>query len=239
MDDRFFFNSFLLQELLQFRQQLPDPSSLDSQGILVALLQGFVGIYHLRETQICLLSRLSQKRAGVRFMTRGIDDEGNVANFVETELLLKLKDGTMHSYLTLRGSVPCFWEQQGFQVAGHKIQITKSTEATLPAFQLHFTQLMQNYGNIRCLNLLSSQQVAEQSLSTEYRNLIQSLQSDALEYIEFDYNLMTKQNSLASQQFVQREDPEIPSFLDPNGQMRAQNRSFLGASKRFAIDSSQ
>lgn len=32
---------------------------------------------------IGLISRLGWKRAGTRFNTRGVDDEGNVANFVE------------------------------------------------------------------------------------------------------------------------------------------------------------
>ena len=32
-----------------------------------------------------LVARRSRKRAGVRFCRRGVDVEGNVANFVETE----------------------------------------------------------------------------------------------------------------------------------------------------------
>jgi synaptojanin len=32
---------------------------------------------------ICLISRLGWKRAGTRFNTRGVDDDGNCANFVE------------------------------------------------------------------------------------------------------------------------------------------------------------
>ena len=32
-----------------------------------------------------LLSRVSCERAGTRFNVRGVDDEGHVANFVETE----------------------------------------------------------------------------------------------------------------------------------------------------------
>lgn len=35
---------------------------------------------------ISLISRLSWKRAGTRFNTRGVDDDGNVANFVEVGL---------------------------------------------------------------------------------------------------------------------------------------------------------
>jgi len=32
-----------------------------------------------------LISRRSRKRAGTRYNARGLDDEGNVANFCETE----------------------------------------------------------------------------------------------------------------------------------------------------------
>ena len=35
---------------------------------------------------VSLISRLSWKRAGTRFNTRGVDDDGNVANFVEVSL---------------------------------------------------------------------------------------------------------------------------------------------------------
>jgi synaptojanin len=35
------------------------------------------------QTSVSLISRLSWKRAGTRFNARGIDDDGNVANFVE------------------------------------------------------------------------------------------------------------------------------------------------------------
>ena len=37
------------------------------------------------QVKAVLLSRLSCERAGTRFNVRGVDDEGHVANFVETE----------------------------------------------------------------------------------------------------------------------------------------------------------
>jgi hypothetical protein len=36
---------------------------------------------------LSLISRLGWKRAGTRFNTRGIDDDGNTANFVEVGAL--------------------------------------------------------------------------------------------------------------------------------------------------------
>ena len=38
-----------------------------------------------KQAKACLISRLSCERAGTRFMVRGTNDDGHVANFVETE----------------------------------------------------------------------------------------------------------------------------------------------------------
>jgi len=38
-----------------------------------------------KQAKACLISRLSCERAGTRFNVRGVNDDGNVANFVETE----------------------------------------------------------------------------------------------------------------------------------------------------------
>lgn len=40
---------------------------------------------------IAVISRRSKDRAGLRFQRRGIDEDGNVANFVETEMLIRVK----------------------------------------------------------------------------------------------------------------------------------------------------
>lgn len=74
---------------------------------------------------LSLISRLGWKRAGTRFNTRGIDDDGNTANFVEARCLAILDypisffvqtetifstDQHCFSYIQIRGSVPrwCF-----------------------------------------------------------------------------------------------------------------------------------
>jgi hypothetical protein len=50
-----------------------------------------------------------------RFNVRGSNDDGHVANFVETEQVIYL-DNEVTSYVQTRGSVPLFWEQPGVQV---------------------------------------------------------------------------------------------------------------------------
>lgn len=38
-----------------------------------------------------IISRRSRYRAGLRFQRRGIDDDANVANFVETETIMRVE----------------------------------------------------------------------------------------------------------------------------------------------------
>lgn len=38
-----------------------------------------------KQAKVCLISRISCARAGARFHTRGVNDDGHVSNFVETE----------------------------------------------------------------------------------------------------------------------------------------------------------
>eukprot|EP01134_Creolimax_fragrantissima_P003445 CFRG3445T1 len=105
-----------------------------------------------------IISRSGCGRAGTRFQTRGVDDDGFVANFAETEQLLEM-NGAVVSYTQIRGSVPLFWEQPGINLGKHRVQIPRSMDAMLPAFTRHFDMLLPIYGPVRCLNLL--EQVGE------------------------------------------------------------------------------
>lgn len=127
---------------------------------------------------LALISRLGWKRAGARFRTRGVDDEGNVANFVETETVLSLDgpSGVIMSFLQVRGSVPLFWEQQGSQTFGQKLQITRPKEASQGAFDKHFLDLVGRYHAVHCVNLLGGGE-NEQLLSEAYNSHLKSLTS--------------------------------------------------------------
>ena len=45
-----------------------------------------------RDLKLTILSRRRTGMAGTRFKARGIDEDGNVANFVETEVMVNFKD---------------------------------------------------------------------------------------------------------------------------------------------------
>jgi hypothetical protein len=74
--------------------------------------------------QLCLISRRSRFRAGTRYFRRGIDHEGHVANFNETEQILlvegqatpgALPPGSTFaaklSFVQIRGSIPLYWAE--------------------------------------------------------------------------------------------------------------------------------
>ncbi|PWN31587.1 DNase I-like protein [Meira miltonrushii] len=167
-DERFVWNTYLMQSLHEYRSRLEpeERRALDKESFLTTVIQGYVGAFQIGPAYIALISRLSWKRAGTRFATRGVDDDGNVANFAETETLYTYEDKSM-SYVQVRGSVPLFWEQQGLQAFNARIQVTRSRLASQPAFDRHFADLLEQYRHVHALNLLGARD-AETVLAAAY-----------------------------------------------------------------------
>jgi len=86
-DKRYFWNYNICQDF--FFQKV------DTRWI-VPIIQGYVEykacIFDGKELEIILISRRRHAMAGTRYLARGLDDEGNVANFVETETILAYRD---------------------------------------------------------------------------------------------------------------------------------------------------
>jgi hypothetical protein len=188
LDAGFLWNSYMIQPLVDFRSRLAprEKEALDASGILTSAIRGFALTITIptssapiktsgsgMPSSMTLISRLSCRRAGTRFNSRGMDDDGNVANYVESETVYWAPSGVCFSYVQIRGSVPIFWEQQtGLLPGQQKITITRSEEATQPAFDKHFENLEISYGAIHVVNLLSHEKPQEIELSQKYRKHI-------------------------------------------------------------------
>uniref|UniRef100_A0A672H3G3 Inositol polyphosphate-5-phosphatase F n=1 Tax=Salarias fasciatus TaxID=181472 RepID=A0A672H3G3_SALFA len=136
VDDRFFWNKHMIQDLIDL--QVPDVDFW-----VTPIIQGFVQVEELvvnyNETSdeersspetppkeitcvddihprftVALISRRSRHRAGMRYKRRGVDTDGHVANYVETEQLIHVHSHTL-SFVQTRGSVPVFWSQAGYR----------------------------------------------------------------------------------------------------------------------------
>lgn len=183
-DVQFLWNDYLSSSLAMMRINMTPArkQELDEGRFIVAIIRGFaetinVNIGPSMPGQLTLVSRLSCRRAGTRFNARGIDDDGNVANFVETETILHTKMWTS-SFCQVRGSVPLFWEQTSAGFMGqHKVEVTRSPTATQAAFEKHFANLLEKYGgNVHIVNLLGS---------ATGEAMLTSLYSDALRASDF------------------------------------------------------
>ncbi|KAI6035067.1 DNase I-like protein [Pisolithus orientalis] len=223
-DDRFIWNEYVVKSLLDFREKL-DPGErqdLDRCQFIILAIQGYVGVFTMALpappvsgapviVTLSLISRLGRKRAGTRFNTRGVDDDGNTANFVETETILSTDLHCM-SYTQVRGSVPLFWEQQGIQTFGQRIQITRP-HASQPAFERHFAQLMDEYGAVHAINLLGSKE-NEATLTAAYANHLnraRNIWSDQLGITQYDFHYAVK---MAGHDSVIRDIERLKSVSD-------------------------
>lgn len=202
-DDHFWWNKYLLKDLLQIREKelsADERDELDNSNLLLLAIQGFIGIADIRihksTTRLAIISRLSCKRAGTRYNARGINDDGHVSNFVESEFCIWAEDRVM-SFIQVRGSVPVFWEQTGIQVT-HKVEISRGFESTAPAIKKHFDELMARYGNVHIVDLLGQKEAtSECALSQAYKGHVDKLkQRGAPMFMTcFDFHAYCKNNN--------------------------------------------
>ena len=115
-DERFFWNRHLQSSFIKFRNHSPANAEVD--GFILPLVFGFLHIQHTfanhKALTVALISRRSRFRAGTRFFSRGIDVDGNVSNFNETEQMILIPGSTGQtwmSYVQTRGSIPLYWAE--------------------------------------------------------------------------------------------------------------------------------
>ncbi|KAI0383936.1 SacI homology domain-containing protein [Hypomontagnella monticulosa] len=230
-DDSFLWNNFMINPLVRFRSRLlaHEREALDASRILTSAIRGFCltmtipqSAAPLRDGRtglpsfLTVISRLSCKRAGTRFNSRGIDDDGHVANFVETETIYWSPSGVLFSYAQVRGSVPVFWEQAPGLIPGQqKISITRSSDGTQPAFDKHFEELEQSYGAVHIVNLLSASKPGEAELTDHFHYGLshcslsragekQSSDHALLRETDYDFHMETKATGYEAARGIRR-----------------------------------
>ncbi|KAM8742407.1 synaptojanin-1 isoform 1-T2 [Acanthopagrus schlegelii] len=186
-DNRFFWNQSLHLHLKHY--------GVNCDDWLLRLMCGGVEIRTIyaghKQAKACIFSRLSSERAGTRFNVRGTNDDGQVANFVETEQVIFLDD-RVSSFIQIRGSIPLFWEQPGIQVGSHRVKLSRGFEANAPAFERHFTALRQLYGKQVIINLLGSKE-GEHMLSKAFQSHLKASEhASAVKMVNFDYHQNVK-----------------------------------------------
>ncbi|CAJ0930054.1 unnamed protein product, partial [Mesorhabditis belari] len=190
-DERFFWNKNLLNDLL--RSEFID---VRHREWIIPIVQGFIQNKELYLEDcdkssipplcLTLISRRSVHRAGARYLRRGIDDDGYVANFVESELLLNIF-GHHVSFIQIRGSIPLFWSQQGLHYRP-PLTITRTMEDSLLYFEKHVHRLTNDYGNPICMVNLVNQSGRELKLGTSFLEHVIAQDSENVEFFSFDFH---------------------------------------------------
>lgn len=135
----------------------------------------------IENTTTCLLtliSRRSVERAGLRYLRRGVDDNGHVANSVETEQILSTPDfsGKTYSFVQIRGSIPVFFSQTPYSFKPVP-QLSNSDLRNYEAFRKHFENLKARYGNIVADNLVEKHD-NEAIVGDEYQKYVNRLNNE-------------------------------------------------------------
>ncbi|XP_036911186.1 synaptojanin-2 isoform X5 [Sturnira hondurensis] len=189
-------NAFFWNQLLHTPLRQHQVSSCDW---LLKVICGVVAIRTVyashKQAKACLISRISCERAGARFHIRGVNDDGHVSNFVETEQTIYMDDG-VSSFVQIRGSVPLFWEQPGLQVGSHHLRLNRGLEANAPAFDKHMVLLKEQYGKQVVVNLLGSRG-GEEVLNRAFKKLLwASCHAGDTPMINFDFHQFAKGGKL-------------------------------------------
>jgi len=153
------------------------------------LIQGFVGTFNVpvqkKPVQCFLISRRSWIRGGTRSNIRGLDDQGNVANFVETEQIV-VYNGYSCSHIQLRGNPPIFYTEQASTMTT-QVKVTRSVEFTNHAFIEHLKILDNDWSYVLCVNLLTQTKREEQLMTEVYEDLMKNNSFKRIRYEFFDY----------------------------------------------------
>ncbi|GJX38173.1 phosphoinositide phosphatase SAC7-like protein [Tanacetum coccineum] len=131
-EPRFLWNNYLLELLIESRQlqQKLDP-------YILPIVQGSI-LFPVR----------------TRMWRRGADEDGYVANFVESEQIIQLK-GYTASFVQVRGSMPFLWDQTVDLSYKPKFEILKPEKGPRIA-ERHFLDLRKKYGNVLAIDLVNT-----------------------------------------------------------------------------------
>jgi hypothetical protein len=222
-DDRFFWNRFIQSDLIDFRTGLNSGygqrhASGQQPEVDPYILPVMFGMMEIKNTSIkgtpltfILMTRRSRLRAGTRYFSRGVDENGNVSNYNETEQAIILNDNAsgglggfagngssqngatggnagkevqVLSYVQTRGSVPVYWAEINTLKYTPKLQV-RGVDSALGAAKKHFAEQIRLYGDNWLVNLVN-QKGREKAVKDAYEEMVSQLVSQPTEDVESD-----------------------------------------------------
>ena len=182
-DERFFWNRDVVGELVAAK----------AHDWIVPMMNAYIelrsnctlGKHHFH---LLFVSRRSRFRQGCRFTMRGADEEGRVANFVETEQALLFEDGRQSSFVQVRGSIPLFWHSPVSCKYTPRVFFGEAAKGQA-AGKKHVDELLELYGpaGVVFVNLIDMKK-DQQALGIRFKQVIDEIGNKALRYVWFDFH---------------------------------------------------
>lgn len=179
-DTRFVWNHHLMKRLLEVDA---------ARKFCIPIMLGFISIKNCEVNghffKHVIISRRSSQRVGVRYYTRGLDEDGNAANYVETEQIMVMGHNIIHSFCQSRGSVPLIWSQDPNLKYKPKPVISDAHKHS-ESFIKHFESQINYYNSQYVVNLLDNKG-REKILSQGFKDQIDYTGLD-IKYTHFDFH---------------------------------------------------
>ncbi|OJD19937.1 hypothetical protein AJ78_00131 [Emergomyces pasteurianus Ep9510] len=218
-DDRFFWNRFIQTDLIDFRSGVNDGTGVrygqlsDVDPFILPVMFGMMNITATRVKStpftFALITRRSRHRGGTRYFSRGINEQGHVSNYNETEQVIILNDSTggmagfggtglengsvegragkdlqVLSFVQTRGSVPLYWSEINNLHYTPQLQV-RSVDAALNAARRHFSEQIRIYGENYLVNLVNHKG-REEKVKSGYEQIVRTLLTSSTEKSDAD-----------------------------------------------------
>jgi len=182
IEKRFVWNVSLLEPLMK------DPSF---HRYCLPIVHGFVSINQVviagSKLVWSIISRRSTERCGTRLFVRGGDENGWVANYVETEQIVEF-NGMTASFVQTRGSIPLLWQQRPDLRYKPPPTLEQRPGVThRDCFDRHFQEQKRLYGQQVIINLID-QKGAEGMLEQQLKNVVLMTKDPNIFYEPFDFH---------------------------------------------------
>ena len=161
----------------------------DSDGMnefVFPVINGFFGSRDIQndneeispnDAHFILIARKDDRRSGMRFLIRGADSNGNVANSVESEEIITFRDNegkvNICSFIEIRGSIPLMWEQEPNFQLNPKIKPLDDFGKNCEVFKLYIEEIFDSYGSVCCINLIDKKK-DQDIIGRYYNNVVQN-----------------------------------------------------------------
>lgn len=181
---------------------------------------------HKQAFLLTIISRRSTKRSGLRYLRRGIDDQGNVANFAETEQILSAADWSLNvpirSFLQIRGSIPLYFSQSPYSFKP-AAAMYNSPQVNERAYHRHFQMLQSRYGHIQ-IAMLVDRHGTEKPIGEAYEKLYEQSrdlgQAEGINFKWFDFHFECRGMKFEN---VSKLVEDFKGFLTSSGETVLQN----------------